>query len=319
MQESPITAADDGIRLDRWFRRHLPEVPHALLEKSLRRGLVRLDGKKATSSSRITTGQMLRYPSEWSHQSQSDPLEPARTVSAEDRAWLESLVLYENEHLLALNKPPGLAVQGGSKLDRNLDDLLEGLRREGDREKPKLVHRLDRDTSGVLLVARTARAAAELARQFADKSIRKTYQALVRGVPEPRSGLIALPLRKAIADGQPEGQERVRVDLQAGQEAETEYRVIQSAQGVSWLELQPLTGRTHQLRVHLAWIGHPILGDGKYGGVEAFISRPALSRRLHLHAARLELADCFGQRLDVCAPLPEHMRQTLQRLGIASA
>ena len=208
-----------------------------------------------------------------------------------------------------LNKPPGLATQGGTKTTNHLDRLLDGLAEEG--QRPKLVHRLDKDTSGALLVARTARAAAYFSKSFSGRTAKKIYWALVIGVPSADEGLVDAPLAKQPGTGG----EKMQIDEEHGQAARTRWRVIDRAGNrAAWVELQPLTGRTHQLRAHMAAIGHPIVGDGKYGGAEAFLTG-GISRKLHLHARRLKIDAVGGGKLDVTADLPEHFAQTLETLG----
>jgi len=306
--EAHISEEDGGIRLDRWFKRHYPAVPHALLEKYLRKKQVRVEGAKARASDRLAAGQRVSFPDAFS--TAAAPPKPAAPAEAgAAQAW----VIYHDAHLLALNKPAGLAVQGGSgQGERHVDAMLDGLR-FGANARPKLVHRLDKDTSGILLLARDAKTAAELARRFAGKDIEKTYIALVRGVPKPRTGRISLPLAKLEAGKH--SRERVEVEGE-GKHAVTEYLVMESlAQKLAWVELKPITGRTHQLRVHMAAIGHPIIGDGKYGGKEAFMEGLNLPPRLHLHAARLTLPRWHGKTLALTAKLPPHMQESDALLG----
>ncbi len=223
-------------------------------------------------------------------------------------------MLYRDEFAIVLNKPPGLAVQGGSGTERHLDGLLDALRFDG-AERPRLVHRLDRDTSGALVIARTGAAAAFLTRAFRDKAARKIYWAIVVGLPKPDEGRIGLPLAKTPG----RGGERVRPDPDDGKHAVTYYRVIESAgERASWLALLPVTGRTHQLRAHCAAIGTPILGDGKYGAAAAHIAGVPGSRRLHLHAREIAIPLPQGGALRVTAPLPPHMRETWNFFGFAA-
>jgi 23S rRNA pseudouridine955/2504/2580 synthase len=224
---------------------------------------------------------------------------------------LQAAILHRDEALIVLNKPAGLAVQGGSGTERHIDALLDGLR-FGNDERPRLVHRLDKETSGVLVIARTALAAAFLTRAFREKTTRKTYWAVVVGLPKPRQGRIDLALAKTPGHGG----ERVRPDSEEGRHAVTYYQVIESAGNrASWLALMPVTGRTHQLRAHCAAIGTPILGDGKYGDATAHIAGVPESRRLHLHARALSIPHPLGGRWEVTAPLPLHMRRTWEFFG----
>jgi 23S rRNA pseudouridine955/2504/2580 synthase len=227
---------------------------------------------------------------------------------------LRDAILHQDEAVIVINKPPGLAVQGGTRSEHHLDGLLDALR-FGHAERPKLVHRLDKDTSGVLVIARSAGAAAFLTRAFRDRTTRKIYWALVVGVPKPPQGRIALALAKR--SGQ--GGERVRADPDEGKHAVTYYRVVDKVgERVSWLALVPVTGRTHQLRAHCAAIGTPILGDGKYGGAATHLAGPPGARRLHLHARALSIPHPHGGILKIAAPLPPHMRQSWEFFGFSA-
>ena len=305
-----VTPADGESRLDRWFRRHYPSLNHGRLEKLLRTGQVRVDGKRAKSGDRVSPGQAIRVPpldiSSGEAASQSPLPRP------QDEAALRDYIIHRDDHAIVLNKPPGLAVQGGTDTTRHVDGLLDGLRFGSD-ERPRLVHRLDKDTSGVLLIARSAAAAAFFTRAFREKTTRKTYWAIVAGLPELRRGKIDL----ALAKGPGRGGERVRAN-DDGKDAVTYYTVIDSAgDRASWLALLPLTGRTHQLRAHCAAIGTPILGDGKYGGATAHALGGAAAHRLHLHARALEIPHPAGFTLKITAPLPAHMRRMWEFLGFA--
>jgi 23S rRNA pseudouridine955/2504/2580 synthase len=219
------------------------------------------------------------------------------------------MVIHEDPSAFVLNKPPGLATQGGTKTTRHLDRLLDGLADE--RGRPKLVHRLDKDTSGALLVARTARSAGHFAKAFSGRTARKIYWALVVGVPSADEGQIDAPLAKQPGTGG----EKMHVDMEHGLPARTRWRVLDHAGNrAAWVELQPLTGRTHQLRAHMAALGHPIVGDAKYGGAEAFLTG-GISRKLHLHARRLRIDSPEGGKLDVTAELPSHLAESLATLG----
>ncbi len=306
-----VNPGDADMRLDRWFRREFPHVGHGRLSKLLRTGQIRLDGKRCRAGDRLGAGQTLRVP-------------PLADAAADDRTpragWtpdeqaLESIaerVIHRDRAVLAIDKPAGLAVQGGTSTDRHLDAMLDGLRFDAG-ERPRLVHRLDRDTGGVLLLARTARSARALQGSFKGREAEKVYWALAAGAPAPREGRILLPLlKKGRAGG-----ERVQVDREEGRRAETHMRVRDSAgRAVSWLELRPVTGRTHQLRAHCAAIGHPILGDGKYGGRQAFLDREAIARRLHLHARSIRLPHPDGGLLEVRAELPTDLRESWEFFG----
>lgn len=319
MKHMVVTDADHDIRLDRWFRRHCPAVPQALLEKSLRQGKVKLDGRKAKSSDRVAAGQAIALPEAWLAEAPSHrPTGKPPPVMAEDARKLEKTVLYRDADVMIVNKPPGVAVQGGTGQKHSLDAMLDVLRFDAS-ERPRLVHRLDRDTSGCLVLARSARAAAELARLFAGRGVEKIYVALVIGLPRPLAGTIRLPLAKLERGrhSRTAAYESVGIDEEAGKPAVTEYRVLEHlSDTLSWVELRPLTGRTHQLRVHMAETGHPIVGDGKYGGAKAFVRGMKLPPQLHLHAQRIIIPDLRGRRIDTQAPLPPHMRQSREMLGL---
>ncbi|HZK92029.1 MAG TPA: RluA family pseudouridine synthase [Stellaceae bacterium] len=302
-----VTEADGLLRLDRWFRRHYPALGHGHLEKLLRTGQIRVEGKKAKSGDRVSPGMAIRVPP---LEEPAPRPEAAPRTRPQDEGLLRDLVIHRDEHAIVLNKPPGLAVQGGSNTARHIDGMLDGLR-FGSAERPRLVHRLDKDTSGVLLIARTAAAAAFFTRAFRDKTTRKTYWAIVAGLPKMRQGRIDL----ALAKGPGRTGERVRAD-DDGKDAVTYYTVIDAAgDRASWLALLPLTGRTHQLRAHCAAIGTPILGDGKYGGAAAQLPGGGAAHRLHLHARALEIPHPAGATLKVAAPLPPHMRRMWEFLG----
>jgi 23S rRNA pseudouridine955/2504/2580 synthase len=312
-----VTVADveEPLRLDRWFKRHYPALGHARLEKLLRTGQVRVDGKRARSSDRLSAGQQIRVPPLSKPPLPKLPAEPPPAspprVGPEDEARLRRLILHRDAALIVLNKPPGLAVQGGSGTERHLDGLLDALRFGSD-ERPRLVHRLDKDTSGVLLIACTAAAAAFLTRAFRDRTTRKLYWALVAGRPKPAQGRIDLALAKSARAGG----ERVRPDAEDGKRAVSYYGVVDSAgERASWLALLPVTGRTHQLRAHCAAIGTPILGDSKYGGAQAQLAGLPATRQLHLHARALTLPHPAGGTLRVAAPMPPHMRQSWAFFG----
>jgi len=310
-----ILEADGTLRLDRWFRRHYPSLPHGQLEKLLRTGRVRVDGKKARAGDRVSPGMAIRVPPLDEPSGPAPGSRPMSRVRPQDEAALRDLVIHRDDHAIVLNKPPGLAVQGGSNTTHHVDGLLDGLR-FGNDERPRLVHRLDKDTSGVLLIARTAAAATFFTRAFRDRTTRKTYWAIVAGLPNPRQGRIDLALAKGMVPRENKGGgERMRADDE-GKDAVTYYTVVDAAgDRASWLALLPLTGRTHQLRAHCAAIGTPILGDGKYGGAAAHIPGGAAAHRLHLHARALEIPHPGGFTLRVTAPLPPHMRSTWEYLG----
>lgn len=320
VQTLQVAPEEADQRLDRWFRRRFPTVSHGRLEKLLRTGQVRVDGGRAKANTRLAAGQNVRVPplpapGEASAPSPRRPgAEPQ--VSDADRAALRAAVLHEDAWLIVLNKPAGLATQGGSGQTRHLDAMLDALRRHPDDDRPRLVHRLDKDTSGVLVLARSAAAARALTAAFRRRETRKVYWALVVGAPKPRAGTLRLALSKEPgARG-----ERMVPDETGGQTAVTDYQIVDDAAGaVSWLWMEPRTGRTHQLRAHALALGTPILGDGKYGGQAAFLGGAEVERRMHLHARLLVLPHPGGGALTVQAPLPPHMADAFAYFGFAEA
>lgn len=307
-----VSADEADLRLDRWFKRHFPWLSHAKLEKLLRTGQVRIDGGRAKAATRLEVGQAIRIPPLGEPPKDDEPRisKPAK-ASPERIAELEAAVLHKDDAVIVLNKPAGLATQGGTGLTEHLDGLL-GYLKFGAAEKPRLVHRLDKDTSGVILLARSASAAAKLADALRKRDAHKLYWALVMGVPEHRMGKIDLPLAKLPGAAG----ERMVADEDEGKNAVSLYSVLDTAgKRASWLAMAPLTGRTHQLRVHAAAMGTPIVGDGKYGGAEAFLTG-GVSRKLHLHARGIKLAHPDGGKLQVRAPLPPHMAATWDFLGL---
>ncbi len=302
-----VDPGEDGVRLDRWFKRRWPHLSHIQINKLARSGQIRVDGARAKADTRLSAGSQVRVP----------PLPDApapgerETISARDAAFARSLVLYEDEEVLALNKPSGLAVQGGTKTTRHIDRLLsawgEGL------ERPRLVHRLDRDTSGVLLLGKTPGAAARLSGAFAKRRAQKTYWAIVMGAPKPSEGVIELPLvKKGVGDRElvvPADPKDPRAEP-----AETEYVTLSRAgDRAAWLALRPYTGRTHQLRAHLKAIGHPILGDPKYGDEASAELSGGL--KLQLHARRLTLPHPSAGLISVEAPLSPEMKAGFAHFG----
>ena len=308
------------LRLDRWFKIHFPNVGYGYLQKLLRSGQVRVNGKRVEANARVAVDDAIRVPKVAREMAKTviaaDAPRPEAHVTNADRALIESIILYEDEDVMVLNKPFGLAVQGGSGTKRHVDGMLAAMvDRFG--ERPKLVHRLDRDTTGVLMIAKHRQAASKLGRTFQTRSAAKTYWALVRGVPAPRQGRIEAALVKAAT---PDG-DRVRKARPGEQEqamhATTHYSVIERvAQKAAWVSLKPVTGRQHQLRAHMHMIGHPIIGDNKYEGDTTEFAA-AVEQKLHLHARRLVMPHPItGVKLDVTAPLPEHMQITWEQLGL---
>ena len=303
VQMIEVAAADDGLRLDRWFRQHYPQIGHGQLQKMLRKGQVRVDGAKAEAKTRLAPGQAVRVP--------PMPEGPTGIAKAEaasaDREAVRALVLYEDDEVIALNKPFGLPVQGGSKVTRHVDGMLDGLAKQG--ERPRLVHRLDKDTGGVLLLGRTRLAAKRLAEAFARHEVVKDYWALTKGVPHPLSGLIDQPIEKAGGDGA----ERVAASV-SGKRALTDYQVAESAgTKAAFVALRPQTGRTHQIRVHLAALGTPIVGDGKYGGQDAMLE--GLPAKMHLFCRAMRVPRPGRAPLAVTAPLTAHMATSWALFG----
>jgi len=313
--QKQIDRDDDGIRLDRWFKRHYPALTHARLEKLLRTGQVRLDGKRAKANDRLAKGQMLRLPPQVLHGDLD--VKPRTTSAPVQSGSLEQHVLYMDSSVIVLNKPPGLATQGGSGLSRHVDGMLDSIAFEK-KQRPRLVHRLDRDTSGVLVVARTVPAAAALARSLAQRDAAKIYWALTRGVPEKKRGTIKGALAKESGHGPHGRDERMAVvehDADDAKIAITDYVVLgRAGEEFAWVAVKPLTGRTHQIRVHLASLGTPIVGDFKYGGTETR-GKGEIADRLHLHARSIDIAHPDGGRLKVTAPLPDHMRKSWELFG----
>jgi 23S rRNA pseudouridine955/2504/2580 synthase len=315
-----VADTEAGLRLDRWFRVHFPDVGYSYLQKLLRSGQVRVDGRRVQANARVEAGQQVRVPAIVRQPAKPKPsLVPPLGLSKGDRELIERAILFEDDHVLVLDKPYGLAVQGGTGTKRHIDGMLAGMADRFGGERPRLVHRLDRDTTGVLLIAKTRHAAAKLGRIFQTRAAAKTYWALVKGVPRPPQGRIEAALVKAAG---PDGEDRVR-KAQPGEQdkamhATTHYSVIDRvAHKVAWVSLKPVTGRQHQLRAHMALIGHPIVGDNKYEG-DKVLPDSGIESKLHLHARRLVIPHPVeGERkIDVTAPLPEHMARTWDLLGL---
>jgi len=320
VQMRAVSGDEAGLRLDRWFQRHFPELSHGALQKLLRTGQVRLDGKRVEGKDRVEPGQTVRLPPGVTAapvpSSQSKPKSAKPQLSERETQEIQSLVIHRDDWVIALNKPSGLAVQGGSGTERHVDGLLDGLR-FGFEDRPRLVHRLDKDTSGLLLIARTGQAAKRLSESFRDRETEKLYWAVVVGVPPKMEGAIDLPLAKRPGA---RDRETMQVDHEEGQKALTHFKVMDRAgDRAALMALWPRTGRTHQLRVHCAEIGCPILGDRKYGGEEALLSAVADSRRLHLHARRLTLPHPSGKgTLRLQAEPPAHFKRTLEAFGFSA-
>ena len=325
-----IGPEDSDQRLDRWFRRLFAHIPQGRIEKMCRKGEIRIDGGRVKPATRLRTGQMVRVPP-LPAPGAPQPKRSAITVNEADAAMMREAVLFRDDHLIVLNKPAGLPTQGGTGQTRHVDGLSEALKFDLD-EKPRLVHRLDKDTSGVLLLARTRQMAAKLTKAIQSKDTRKIYWAIAAGVPEIRKGTINYGLVKAPGHGPHGAGEKMicvhprQVDETEGaKRAVTDYVVIDNlAQRAAWMGLTPITGRTHQLRAHMAEIGHPIVGDGKYGGSGQTNEGDGwgaqlggdISRKLHLHARSLDFRHpATGKRMLVKAPLPDHMQKTWDLMG----
>ena len=326
--------ADEGdSRLDRWLKKRFPEMTQGQVEKLCRTGQIRVDGGRVKASSRVVPGMQVRVPPLPKAEPATSPrFSQSAGVSDEDARMIQAAVLWKDEHVIALNKPPGLPSQGGSgQGSRHVDGLAEALK-FGYKDRPKLVHRLDKDTSGVLLLARTDRVARALSESFRARATRKIYWAVVAGVPSPRMGTIRFGLVKASGrGGGGEGEKMIaihpsRIDQTEGAKRATSDYAVLSVLGsrAAWVALVPVTGRTHQLRAHMAEIGHPIIGDGKYGGSGQ--DNPGdgwgaqlggdISRKLHLHARSISFDHPItGARITLTAPLPDHMKRTWKMVG----
>ncbi|MFN4101697.1 MAG: RluA family pseudouridine synthase [Pararhodobacter sp.] len=327
-----IVGEDEGDqRLDRWLKRRFPQVSQGMVEKFCRKGDLRVEGKRVKASDRVEAGQQVRIPP----LPEAEAPKPERTVErapgipSADALMIQEAVLWMDDHVIALNKPPGLPSQGGSgQGDRHVDGLTEALK-FGYKDRPVLVHRLDKDTSGVLLLARTPRVARRLGEAFRGRTTRKIYWAIVAGVPQPLMGTIRYGLLKAGARGENEKMRCIhpnQVDSTEGaKRATTDYAVLERlGSRAAWVALVPITGRTHQLRAHMAEIGHPVIGDGKYGGSgqenlgDGWGAQLGgdISRKLHLHARSISFEHpVTGKPITVVAPLPQHMARSWQTMG----
>jgi len=323
VQIQTVAADATDQRLDRWLRRMFPQLTQGRIEKMCRKGELRVDGGRVKPATRLTTGQQVRIPP---LPDQSAPQATQTRITDADAKMIRACVIYRDDHIIALNKPPGLPVQGGSKQSRHVDGLAEALRFDMD-EKPKLVHRLDKDTSGVLLLACTRMAAKGLTAAFRHRNTRKIYWAAVAGVPNPHKGIIKYGLVKAPGHGKSGEGEKMHClhprDVEStygAKHATSYYSVIETAAPrTAWVALMPITGRTHQLRAHMAELGHPIVGDGKYGGSgqdnlgDGWGAQLGgdISRKLHLHARSLMIEHPETRAiLHLTAPLPKHMADT---------
>ena len=298
-----IKAEDDGIRLNRWFLREYPALTMGRLQKLLRTKQIKVDGKRAETNTRLSAGQELRLP----------PLDNEKAVkkmdgvSKSDAAFIQSLVIFKDDNIIVLNKPSGLAVQGGTNTERHVDGMLDALMFEKS-ERPKLVHRIDKDTSGILLLARNRKYAELLTKSFREHMLQKTYLALCCGHLKNSEGEINAPLEKIGEKMQMVGD---------GKRALTRYQVLDTVgEKFSLISAEPLTGRTHQIRAHLEYAGAPILGDSKYFG-SSRIRVPGMSAKLHLHAYKIDLSAVYQKKLVVKAPLPDYFMEDIKFLGLA--
>ncbi len=329
VQHITVAAGDGDQRLDRWLRRQFPQLGQGRIEKMCRKGELRVDGGRVKTATRVEEGQIVRVPP------LPDPDAPKpvqeHRVSDADAKMIQGCVIYRDDHIIALNKPPGLPVQGGSKQTRHVDSLAPALRFGLD-ENPRLVHRLDKDTSGILLLGRSRFAASALAESFRHRNTRKIYWAVVAGAPTPRMGSIKYGLVKAPGHGRGGEGEKMHcihprdvADTEGAKRAHSDYAVLSNLGGrAAWVALVPITGRTHQLRAHMAEMGHPIVGDGKYGGSgqenlgDGWGAQLGgdISKKLHLHARHLSFEHPVTKaQVVLTAPLPEHMKRTWDQFG----
>ena len=314
VQTAKVSADEAGMRVDRFLEARFPGLSFSHIQRVIRKGELRVNGKRAQPKQRLEAGQAVRIPP--LRLDQPRPRSPENEADAKTRDFLKSITLHEDADVLVLNKPMGLAVQGGSGTKRHVDGLLEALK-DDDGQKPRLVHRLDKDTAGCLVIAKTRFAASTMAKSFRARTTRKIYWALVAGVPRVRQGRVSTYLAK---EGD-EGDSRMRVARHGDEGAShalTYYAVVDTAaQKLAWLSLKPVTGRTHQLRAHAAHIGHPIVGDPKYFDIENWELPGGIQNKLHLLARRIVIAHPrTGKPIDVTAPLPSHMQQSFNLLGL---
>lgn len=312
-----VPESADGQRLDRWLKKALTDIPYVMIQKAMRKGEIRLDGKRVKGDEKITAGQAVRIPPFGHVQPVTGTERYERPLSEAERRLAKDMLLFEDKDIMVLNKPAGLATQGGSKTREHLDRLLAAFATPGKDDKPKLVHRLDKDTSGVVVVARNRAAAETLGHAFKDRTVGKTYLAITLGTPHSHFGSIKAPLvKKGSVDG-----DKVMVDTEEGKFAQTDYRVLAFTDEVALVACRPLSGRMHQIRVHLAHLGNPILGDGKYGG--GVRNKAQYRDLLHygdnlwLHALSLDIPHPrTGKRKRFSAPVPKDMDKTLTALGL---
>src|SRR5208337_2244480 len=313
VQNVAVGADESGMRVDRFLEARFPGLSFSHIQRVIRKGEVRVNGKRTEPKNRLEAGQTVRIPP--LRLDQPKPREIGSEADQKTSAFLKSITLYEDADVLVFNKPFGLAVQGGSGTTRHLDGML-GVLRDKQGQRPRLVHRLDKDTAGCLLVAKTRFAAAALAKTFRSRSARKIYWALVAGVPKVQQGRISTYLAKE--EREDESFMRIaRHGEKGASHAVTYYAVVETAGPLlAWLSLKPVTGRTHQLRAHMEHIGHPIVGDPKYFARENWELPGGMQNRLHLLARRLVVPHPRGGTIDASAPLPPHMAQSWSLLGL---
>ena len=299
-----VKEADDGMRLNRWFLKYYPNLTLGRLQKLLRTKQIKVDGKRAEASLKLVAGQEVRIPPLKDDEALS---EKSSELAQKEIEFIQSLVIFKDKNIIALNKPSGLAVQGGTNTHFHVDGLLDGLKFEQE-DRPKLVHRIDKDTSGILLLARNRKYAELLTKAFREHSLQKTYLALTSGCPKQQSGEIKAPLEKI-------GEKMMVSDK--GQSAKTLYKVLDSVgEKFALIEASPLTGRTHQIRAHLESIGCPIVGDDRYFGAERKKFN-LFADKLHLHAYKIDLSALYDKKTIITAPLPQHFRNSLQAAGLS--
>jgi 23S rRNA pseudouridine955/2504/2580 synthase len=312
VQTVAVSADEAGMRVDRFLEARFPGLSFSYIQRIIRKGELRVNGRRAQPKQRLEAGQAVRIPT--LRLDEPKPRAPGGEADAKTREFLKSITLHEDADVLVLNKPIGLAVQGGSGTTRHLDGMLDVLR-DAQGQRPRLVHRLDKDTAGCLLVAKTRFAASELAKSFRSRSARKIYWALVAGVPKPRQGRISTFLAKE--EREDDSFMRIaRHGEEGASHAVTYYAVVDTAaRQLAWLSLKPVTGRTHQLRAHMAHIGHPIVGDPKYFAKENWELPGGMQNKLHLLARRIVVPHPRCGTIDCTAPLPPHMQQSWNLIG----
>lgn len=296
-----VKEQDDGMRLNRWFLKYYPDLPLSRLQKLLRTKQIKVDGKKVEASLKLQAGWEIRIPP-----LEDKPQEKNKDfVSDKNAELIQSMVIYKDNNIIVLNKPSGLAVQGGTNTFHHIDAWLPALKYEKE-EAPKLVHRIDKDTSGLLVLARDRKNAEILTKAFREHNLQKTYLALVRGCPKKMSGEIKAPLEKI-------GEKSVVAS--EGKKALTDYKVLDNVgDKFALIEAKPLTGRTHQIRAHLEYIGTPIVGDDKYfGEVKEKVSD--ITDKLYLHSYKIDLSSIY-KGMKIKAELPKHFTEALETLGL---